>query len=120
MWQRKQTIYLITVVLLMIATTIMASDIVLRILSGICSLLAAVTIFLYKNRKRQKSMCLIGQVLILLWVAYFAYLHYYGAPDRLAIRFYVCLPFVAYILYRLARTGIQHDEDLVRSADRIR
>ncbi len=120
MWQRKQTIYLITIVLLMIVTAFISPGVGLKVISAITAALAAVTIFLFRNRMLQKKACLAGQVLIVVWMLYVVYLHYYGSPDRMAISFFVALPVVAYILYLLARQGIQHDEDLVRSADRIR
>ena len=35
-------------------------------------------------------------------------------------QFGVCLPIVSIVLYWLAYKGIKHDDDLVRSADRLR
>ena len=62
-----------------------------------------VTIFLFKNRKLQAKLCVVNIILNILWLAF-------GA----------CLPIVAIILYALARHGINKDEKLVRSMDRIR
>lgn len=120
MWQRKQTIYLLLVVFLMLIALFLTRDLVLQIASGVVALLANTTIFRFKDRKQQIKMCLVGQVLLLLWMIYFAVMHFYVHKGATAVPFYVCLPLVSYILYRLARMGIQHDEDLVRSADRIR
>ncbi len=120
MWQRKQTIYLILVVFLMIIAAFLAMDIVLQVASGVVALLAAVTIFKFSNRRLQMKMCMTGQLLLLAWVLYFGIMHFYVNEDAARLPFYLCLPIVAYIMFRMARAGIRHDEELIRSADRIR
>ncbi|MDD7247920.1 MAG: DUF4293 family protein [Prevotellaceae bacterium] len=120
MWQRKQTIYLILVVFLMTIAAFQACGIILQIASGIVAALAAVTISLFKNRQTQMKMCMAGQLLLLLWVLYFGIEHFYIAKSATRLPFYLCLPVVAYIMFRMARAGIKHDDELVRSADRIR
>lgn len=120
MWQRKQTIYLILAVLLMTVVTFVAVDIILQVSGAIVALLAAVTIFLFENRSLQMKMCMAGQFLVLLWVVYFGIQHYYIKHVATALPFYFFLSVVAYIMFRLARVGIKHDDDLVKSADRIR
>lgn len=120
MWQRKQTIYLILVVFLMVIAAFLAADIVLKAGSGVTAVLATVTIFKYNNRPLQMKMCMAGQLLLLAWVLYFGIIHFYVDKGAQKLPFYLCLPIVAYIMFRMARTGIRHDEELVRSADRIR
>ena len=65
-------------------------------------------IFLYKNRKVQAKLCLYALTL--------------GDDLQATFHFEVIalLPFVALLLYILARKGILADEALVRSMDRIR
>ena len=111
MWQRKQTIYLFLVALLMIAASVYAVIVVLQILGGLIAGLSTANIFQYKNRKKQMTVCTLGILLLVLWVAYFCYDHFYmhgGATS------------VSIILFWMAKKGIKHDDDLVRSADRLR
>ena len=120
MWQRKQTIYLILALFLMILTAIMSTEILLQIFGAIIAGLAAVTIFFFNNRPLQMKMCIVGQLLILLWVVWFGIQYYYIEHGATALPLYCFLPIVTYIMFRLARVGIKHDDDLVKSADRIR
>lgn len=118
MWQRKQTIYLILAFFLMSIAAYFVKDLILDIVSCVVALLSIVTIFMFKNRQVQMRMCFLGQVLLLLWVAYFSFVHFgrkVGLPS-----FQLCFPIVSYLMFRMARIGIKHDEELVRSADRIR
>jgi len=120
MWQRKQTIYLILALFLMVIAVFMSEKLVLQIASGVTALLAGVTIFLYGNRPLQRKMCVVGQILLLLWVIYYAVVYCYMTTGKASLQFELCLPVVAYVMFRMANVGIKHDEDLVRSADRIR
>lgn len=120
MWQRKQTIYLILVVFLMVIATCMATYVLLKVASGVIAALAAVAIFLFKKRQQQIKMCMAGQVLLLLWLIYFCVVHFYVNHAATRLPFYLVLPVVAYLMFRMAQAGIRHDENLIRSADRIR
>ena len=84
----------------------------------------AVTIFAlfgYKNRKRQMTFCNIAMTLEVLWIAvYFIVAMMIQGDNSFKPCFGACLPLVALILTLMARKGVKHDEDLVRSADRIR
>lgn len=120
MWQRKQTIYLILAVFLMVVAVFVAREVVLQVASGVIALLAAVTIFFFENRPLQRKMCMAGQVLLLAWLIYYAVVNCYMESSRSPLQFELCLPVVTYIMFRLANAGIKHDDDLVRSADRIR
>jgi hypothetical protein len=120
MWQRKQTIYLILAAFLMVITLFLAMDIVLQIASGVVAVVAVLAIFKFNNRQTQMTICMVGQLLILAWMLYFGVIHFYVDKTVTKLPFYLCLPIVAYIMFRMARAGIKHDDNLVRSADRIR
>lgn len=104
----------------MVIAAFMAVGIILKAASAVVALVAAVAIFMFNNRKLQSRMCLAGQLLLLLWVIYFGVMHVVVNHGATRVPFYLCLPIVAYIMFRMARAGIQHDEELIRSADRIR
>ncbi|MVN23277.1 DUF4293 domain-containing protein [Mucilaginibacter arboris] len=106
------------------ARTKTSSFIWLSIATVIAALLPLAGVFLYKNRKQQSSYCYIVIVLI---IGYSFYLtetvkdfvgnitlntHNYGIG--------MILPSLAIVLVFLAIRGINRDEKLVRSADRLR
>lgn len=79
-------------------------------------------IMLYKKRKTQIRLCNWSIILCLAWYAYYAFM-ILGTFQQLGTwnaSFAVCLPLIAVILYALAIRGIRKDEELIRSADRIR
>ena len=84
--------------------------------------IALVTIFMFRNRKLQSSLCLCNILLDLCWVVGFVLYGYVFKADDVTFRpaFAACFPVIAIILYMLARRGIIKDEKLVRAADRIR
>lgn len=90
--------------------------------SIIITLLALVTIFMYKRRILQKKLCHILLVLqILLCAALVVYLVQTVALFEGFNLSVTCIfPVIAIILVILARRGIIRDEKLVRSLDRIR
>ena len=79
-------------------------------------------IFAYKNRKFQAKLCTVNIVLLLVWVLLFCISGFVIGIDKMTFHpaFAACLPAVAIILQLMARRGIIADEKLVRSADRIR
>lgn len=90
--------------------------------------LSVTSIFFYKQRERQRTLVLVTQVFVVLLV-----LALYGGfylVDGLNIRVaggvdwsllvLFLLPVAAYVLLFLARRGIEHDIELVRSMDRLR
>ncbi len=92
------------------------------ILLVVCAVVL-INIFLFKNRKRQATLCSLCMLMILLWYAVFAYLAYtsYGLEGyTFQTRWTAALPFVSDIFIWLARRGVIADEKLVRSMDRIR
>lgn len=131
MWQRKQTIYLILVILLMVFTGIFANPATggdssfdhfpLPSLCGIVSALAFVAILQFKNRKRQQQLCNTSIILTLCWIGFFCYTHFFAEGQGVStLPFAAVLPVVSIVCLFLAKAGIKHDEDLIRSMDRIR
>ncbi len=126
MWQRKQTIYLLVVTLLMgaLAAYMPKNGLEGNILSsvaGVTALFSFITIFFFKNRALQKTLCKFGILLIIAWLAYYCYNNYYVYWHG---SFYLwppsLVPVVAFVVYLLAIKGIKHDENLIKSMDRIR
>ncbi len=80
------------------------------------------TIFAYQNRPMQGKMCLLGVLLALVWYILYIvfFLSHEVANAHYAVSFGACLPLLSAIFLLMARQGINHDEKLVRSADRIR
>lgn len=93
---------------------------------GITMVLVLVTIGLYNNRKMQMTMCWTSVVLMLICVGLVYYkINYVINPDRIVhageqIGAGAFSLSVALICTLFARRSIKKDEDLIRSADRIR
>ena len=96
------------------------------IVNSLLILLAIIDVFLFRNRKLQ---LMISRVLMLLTFILIASLFYnnqvsiglFGAVDHSSVFMPASyLPFVSLILFFLAGRGINADEKLVRSADRLR
>lgn len=87
-----------------------------------CIAVAALTlfnIFLFNNRKLQLSIgraMMLGLVGLLGGIAFFLF----GSGASFSVGIGLFTPIIALILLFFAQKGIQADEDLVRSADRIR
>lgn len=86
------------------------------------SALSFYTIFLFKSRPLQATLCLVCMLLSLIWYIALVIVSKSMAPD--AVEFQVAwpavLPAVAVILTLMARKGILADEKLVKAADRLR
>lgn len=79
------------------------------------------TIFDFRNRKRQIKLCTLAFLLLLGWCgvyAYFTFCAFEGYDLHRNIT--AILPVVSIVLVLMARQSIAADEELVRSADRIR
>lgn len=97
----------------------------LFILAAVSALLSLVTIFMYRNRQLQMTLCAVTILFSCLWCIDYAllYLSMVQIPEvegTFGISFGVCLPIVGLILVAMARKGVQDDEKLVKAADRIR
>lgn len=94
--------------------------------ASVLLLLAVITIFLYRKRSLQMKLIRFSIVLnILLGITVFFRLgsdfqHFYQTPANISYEWASCLPVVTLILFNLAFRGVKKDEELVRSADRLR
>ncbi len=97
-------------------------------LGGLAAAAALVAVFLYTNRKKQRRVIVLAQVLTVLHM-----LALYGGlylADTLTVRTAqgldlgalatLLLPLLAYLLFLLARRGVDRDIALVKSMDRLR
>lgn len=148
MIQRKQTLFLLAVVIIAIAqffvpfqnivitkghwpiclmpgcsSDIMNSNIYFPMIFNVVILiLSAAIIFLYKNRVLQYKLANLLVVFNMILIGLFFILPYSkeGGPEAISYQFGSFLPLVSAIFAFLAAHFIKKDEQLVRSADRIR
>ena len=94
----------------------------LFVILALTVIIELITIFLYKNRKRQARLCSLNIALLLVWMILFVYFKYVRLTDIGVLHQTIpaYLPFLAAVLNYLAFKGIRADERLVRAADRIR
>ncbi|MFZ9388779.1 MAG: DUF4293 domain-containing protein [Chitinophagaceae bacterium] len=94
------------------------STFLLMILTGCSILLSAGIIFLYKDRKLQIKLCLLG----LLLAAGIIVLYILRLKDmtRSTLALYSVLPFLVLVSYYLAFRNIRKDEKLIKSLEKIR
>ncbi len=95
----------------------------LGILYSINLLIGLIAIFKFKNRILQMRLCLINILLLigsLLLIYYFIAFAFSDLQDSVHYKFAAFMPIIAAILSFLAYKGIQKDEKLVKSIDRIR
>lgn len=81
------------------------------------------TIFMYHNRKKQIRMCFLNIVILIAWyAAYFTIGFITGNGDNTEFRISVtaAFPAISLILNVMARKAVIADEELIKSADRIR
>lgn len=80
------------------------------------------TIFGYANRKKQMTECKISIGLLVLWMILYAVHVTLLIPEHTEYHFdfAAALPPISIIFIYLAHRGINHDEKLIRSVDRIR
>lgn len=93
----------------------------LLVLVVIAEILSVYAMLGYKNRRSQILFCSFAVCFELLWIAAYAALVYFlkaDATPHLAIA--ASFPLIAVLLTLMARRAIKKDEELVRSADRIR
>jgi Domain of unknown function (DUF4293) len=95
-----------------------SSHFLLLILSVAVGLLALITIFLYKNRKLQIRLSLLGIVLQLVALA--VYFQQTKTYVQGSFTLTSAISFVIPIFFILAWLGIRKDEKLIKSMDRLR
>lgn len=94
-----------------------AKNLQLLIFTGGSMILSLVTIFLFKDRKLQIRLCLIGLALsILILLFYFLEIKQVKGAISLTALFTLAIP----ISYFMAFRGIRADQKLVKSLDKLR
>ena len=96
------------------------------ILAVLSLLISFAAIFLYKNRQLQIKMVRFTIVLLLAFIAVF-FFYYVPAIEEISgvvtpeyDKVGATMPLIAFVFLILAYRGIQSDEKLIRSADRLR
>lgn len=92
------------------------------IILALTATLTVMNIFGYNNRKKQIHICNISIFLLIIWMVLYGIVVSLLRPENTQFEFgfAAILPIAAIIFQWLARKGVQHDEDLIRSQDRIR
>ena len=104
------------------ATTVLKDSLYLLILTAVVAIMCFVNIFNFKNRKYQKRIAYVNILLIIglsFWCGQFAK----NIPGNLETATYpmgMFLPVIAIIFCLLGVRGINNDDKLIRSADRLR
>jgi branched-subunit amino acid transport protein AzlD len=101
-----------------------AESLLLFALIIVTSLLAFFTIFLFKNRSRQKLLCFLGLLLSagIIGIEYItveSFINNHSLQES-SWQIGAILPFLMVILFFLAYLGILKDEKLLRNLDKIR
>lgn len=93
-------------------------------MAGLSALLSLITIFLYKNRKKQNKMTLTALAVTLFYfVTAAVYMSSYMKGDcslYVSVSYGIFLPIISSIALLLASKNIRKDEKLVKSLDRLR
>ena len=90
----------------------------LLILTGITIVISGATIFLYKDRKLQMKLCLLGLVVAAGILIFFVI--QMNKLGKATLALYSILPVLVIAGYIMAYRGILKDEKLVKSLDKIR
>jgi hypothetical protein len=142
MIQRIQTLWLIIVAITAFATSQLtlyvgklsngselefklAGNLLLAIIIILLGLLALICLFLYKNRKLQFKLSVIGLIVSIgfLFLEYFVVENYFKPDNAILTGSYkigAILPVVMIVFFFMAARGIYRDEKLVKSMDRLR
>lgn len=130
MIQRIQSVWLLLVALLGISSIIagssglLATNIIVVIFSALSIIISAYTIFKYKDRKHQMMMCnLLVIINVIVTLAFSFAMRNSGELDlnNLQAKYIILLlPVFSVVFSNLAKNGIKKDEELIRSADRLR
>jgi len=98
----------------------------LLIFAALCTVIPMITIFMFNNRKRQKSMIWLSIVCCVAFIGLML-MHISGlrniTPPPTSDSYIVpgaLLPVLAIVCLLLAFSGIRKDEKLIRSVDRLR
>ena len=113
MIQRIQTVYLLLAAILLAVCAVFDGELITRLLVALMAVVALVTIFLYRNRPLQTTLC---NVVMCVGILFYIVL----AVKQPVMEWFLALPLAGSLLTFLARKAIVKDEKLVRSLDRIR
>ena len=136
MIQRRQSLYLLIVVLLnAVIFNIIGIDkfdmshvlgehsiLIIRSLFSVSALIALIAIFLFKNRKLQFVLGRVNIILNFVLVGVFVYglLNLPGEKSFSEKGIEMLLPIISIVFLVMANKAIKKDEDLVKSVDRFR
>ena len=91
------------------------------IISILSAIIPLINIFLFKNLKLQKNLCLIEVLFLVVVIIIAGYEGYYAIPQgQVSWSSIIVAPFLALIATAMAYSRIVSDHKLLRSADRIR
>lgn len=91
------------------------------VVSLLCCILPFINIFLFKNLKLQKTVCIIEVFLLLAFLATGCGYGYYSIDGgQVSWSSLICAPLIALIADIMAYNRISADQRLLRAADRIR
>jgi peptidoglycan/LPS O-acetylase OafA/YrhL len=102
---------------------LVTDNVLLSLLNGAVALLALVAIFLFKNRRLQIRLTGLSMLLVSILVGLLFFLaDNLGTTfeQRVNYRYGAYLPIIQLVFLFLAHRNIRKDEELVRSADRLR
>ncbi|MFM7218182.1 MAG: DUF4293 domain-containing protein [Bacteroidota bacterium] len=102
---------------------LVTDNVLLSLLNGAVALLALVAIFLFKNRRLQIRLTGLSMLLVSILVGLLFFLaDNLGTTfeQRVNYRYGAYLPIIQLVFLFLAQRNIRKDEELVRSADRLR
>ena len=102
--------------------TMLQPNWVLLPLTGLTALLTLITIFKYRNLKKQQcwlNVCLFLNFALIVAVALFVFFTK-RTTGELSISSYIVLPVISFIALLLARMGVKHDKKLLSDSERIR
>jgi hypothetical protein len=94
------------------------SDFLLLIFTGASLVIAVITIFLYKDRKMQIRLSLLGMLIAAVIILLFILQMNKITQSTLAL--FCVLPFAGLIGYFMAFRNIRKDEKLIKSLDKLR
>lgn len=83
-------------------------------------LLNGAAIFAYKERRKQMKMILGGVALMVIWYVLIAITIHWADARLYHWHISAILPLLVIILNLMAYKGVKHDENLIKSMDRIR
>ena len=95
-----------------------ASNLFLLVLTGASLILSTVIIFLFKNRRQQIWLCLLGILLTLLII--FLYILQMNELVKPILALSSIFPVLILLGYYMALRNIRKDEKLVKSLDKLR